>query len=156
MINWVRLVIALAAPFVAAAIGSYFTFSQIPTWYITLNKPPFTPPNFIFGPVWTILYLLMGISLYLVWQTKNGKEKRRGIKLFLAQLILNALWSLVFFGVHALLPAFGVIIILWLLILLTIRSFLEINKVAAYLLYPYLVWVSFATALNLGIVILNP
>lgn len=150
-----KLVVSIALPFAAGAIGSYFTIPSIETWYATLNKPSFSPPDYIFGPVWTILYLLMGISLYLVWNSSRTKGKQYAIKMFLIQIVLNATWSVVFFGLHNPLFAFINIIVLWVAIYLTIRSFYEISKFAAYLLYPYLFWVTFATILNLAIVLLN-
>ncbi|MBI4067776.1 tryptophan-rich sensory protein [Candidatus Gottesmanbacteria bacterium] len=134
----------------AGLIGSIFTFSSVSTWYPTLIKPFFTPPSWIFGPVWTIMYLFMGISLYLVW----GKKKT-DLKWFWLQLILNSFWSLVFFGLKNPGLAFVVIIFLLTSIFLTIKTLSKINKTAAFLLYPYLAWVSFASVLNLFIVLLN-
>lgn len=139
----------------AGIIGAVFTTSNISTWYFTLNKPVFTPPNWLFGPAWTFLYFLMGISLYLIWQEKDSKQKKLGLKLFFAQLGLNTLWSIIFFGGHSLVGGLVIIILLWVLILLTINAFHKIKKAASYLLYPYLAWVSFATILNLSIVLLN-
>ena len=133
----------------AGVIGTIFTIESIPTWYATLNKPFFSPPNFVFGPVWTTLYFLMGLSLYLVW--KNRKIQ----KWFWIQLILNSVWSIIFFGLKNPLLGFIGIIFLWTSIVLTIKSFYKFNKTAAYLLIPYICWVSFATILNLSIVILN-
>lgn len=154
--NFPKLALSLFLPFLAAAIGSYATFPAIPTWYATLEKPFFSPPNWLFGPVWTILYLLMGIALYLVWSAPDTKSlKRRGITLFFAQLVLNTCWSIVFFGLQSPLFALIVIIALWILILLTLKSFLKVSKVAGWLLVPYLAWVSFATLLNAAIVYLN-
>lgn len=131
-------------------IGSIFTINSVKTWYPTLTKPFFNPPNWIFGPVWTTLYFLMGVSLYLVW-----KKKKTELKWFWIQLILNSLWSVTFFGLKNLIAAFIIIISLWISIFLTIDAFTKINKTSAYLLYPYLAWVSFALILNLSIVILN-
>lgn len=145
---------SIVLPLLAGFIGSYFTFPSIGTWYVALNKPLFNPPNFIFGPVWTLLYILMGISLYLVLTKKGKKEK--ALKLFAFQLILNVLWSLIFFGLHSPTLALFEIVILWIAIFATIKAFLPISKNAAYLLYPYIVWVSFAMILNLSIVLLNP
>lgn len=150
----VRLIGSIILCLAAGVLGSLFTLQSVPTWYSALNKPSFSPPNFVFAPVWTALYVLMGISLYLVWNLK--KKKTRAIQLFLFQLELNVLWSIIFFGFHSPLFAFGEIIILWISIFLTVRSFAKISKPAAYLLFPYLVWVSFASVLNLAIVILNP
>ena len=142
--------------FVAAGLGSLFTFSSIPTWYASLDKPFFNPPNWIFSPVWTLLYFLMGISLYLIllsgWQ---DREAKRGIILFFAQLLLNVAWSFVFFFLHNPAIAFIIIILLWIMIFLSIFQFLKINKLASYLLIPYLLWVSFASILNFSIWQLN-
>lgn len=134
-----------------------FTLSSIPTWYQTLTKPSFSPPSWIFGPVWTILYFLMGVAAYLVWI--KGLEKRgvkKALSFFIAQLVFNFLWSILFFGLHSPVLALIDILILWILILITIIKFYKISKVASYLLIPYLFWVSFATILNLSIVLLNP
>lgn len=130
------------------------TITAIPTWYASLNKPFFSPPNFVFGPVWTILYLLMGVALYLVWM-KNKKVKT-AVVVFSGQLVLNFLWSIIFFGLHLPILAFLEIIFLWVAIAVTIIIFAKISKVAAYLLVPYLLWVSFAAILNIAIVVLNP
>lgn len=153
----IPLFFSISVCFLAAAVGSVFTTGAINTWYVTLNKPFFSPPNWIFGPVWTLLYLLMGVSLYIFWNTKtNIKKKHLGLSLFIVQLALNALWSILFFGLKSPTAAFVEIILLWLAIFLTIKYFLQLSKVAGRLLIPYLVWVSFATILNLSIVLLNP
>lgn len=138
----------------AGVLGSVFTTSAIPAWYATLNKPVFSPPNWIFGPVWTTLYILMGISLYLVW-TSKGKLKHNAINLFFIQLGLNVLWSILFFGLKNPALALAEIIALWVTIFLTIKYFYPVSRLAAYLLIPYLLWVSFASILNLAIVLLN-
>ncbi|TSC88716.1 MAG: tryptophan-rich sensory protein [Microgenomates group bacterium Gr01-1014_5] len=134
----------------AGIVGSIVTFNSVTTWYPTLIKPFFNPPSWIFGPVWTMLYFLMGISLYLVW-----RKKKADLQWFWIQLVLNALWSIIFFGLKNPLLAFVVIILLWVSIFLTIKSFQKVNKTAAVLLFPYLAWVSFASLLNLFIVVLN-
>ncbi len=139
----------------AGFVGSFFTVSSIPTWYAALNKPVFAPPNWVFAPVWTTLYILMGIALYLVWTSKT-QLKQHALNLFFVQLGLNVLWSIIFFGMKNPGLAFVEIIVLWIAIFLTIKSFLKINKLAAFLLYPYLTWVTIASFLNLFIVILNP
>lgn len=126
------------------------------SWYNTLVKPFFTPPAWLFGPAWTILYILMAISAYLVW--KNGIRKKTvkyALKIFAIQLILNLSWSPVFFGLHNVLLALLIILVLWYFVLKTIRIFYKIDKRASYLLWPYLVWVSFATVLNFSVWILN-
>lgn len=150
-----KLIASLVISFAAGAIGSIATMPNIPTWYAGLEKPFLNPPNFVFGPVWTILYILIAISLYLVWTQKSTKSKALAYGAFAAQMILNALWSFVFFGLH--LPALAVVVIVLLLvaIVLTIMSFYRFSKPAAYLLVPYLLWVCFATYLTVGVALLN-
>ena len=154
-INIPKLLISIFTPLLAGFLGSYFTTPNIPTWYASLQKPFFSPPNWLFGPVWTILYLLMGISFYLIWNSSNSKANLSAIRLFIAQLVLNSLWSILFFGIKNPLLAFLEIIILWIFIFLTIKKFSQINQAASYLLYPYLAWVTFASFLNFAIVLLN-
>lgn len=148
--NLPKLIFSIGICLGAGVLGMFFTVSAIPTWYQTLDKPSFSPPNWVFGSVWTILYILMGISLYLVW------TKRKIPSVFWIQLILNAIWSIIFFGLKNPTLALVDIIALWIAIVLTIKAFSKINKLAGNLLYPYLAWVSFATVLNLAIVFLNP
>lgn len=155
-IKTLPLVLSVGVCFLAAGIGSVFTTSAIDTWYSTLQKPVFSPPNWIFGPVWTLLYLMMGISLYIFWNAKtHTKERHQGLSLFFVQLALNVIWSILFFGLHLPFVALIDIMALWLTIFLTIIKFNASSKPAAYLLIPYLLWVSFATILNLAIVLLN-
>ena len=125
-------------------------------WYSTLSKPFFTPPSWIFGPAWTTLYTLMAISAFLVWR-KGFKKKqiKNALKLFAIQLFLNAIWSPVFFGAHNLLLALIIIIAMWFYIVKTIKAFAKIDRVASYLLYPYIAWVSFASILNFSLWLLN-
>ncbi len=140
----------------AGAIGSIFTISQVNSWYLTLNKPFFNPPSWVFSPVWTTLFILMGISLYIVWN--KGIERRnvkKALYIFGIQLILNVSWSAVFFGMENLLGGLIVIILLWIAIFITIIRFKKISKPAAYLLIPYIAWVTFAGLLNLVIWIIN-
>ena len=140
----------------AGILGTLFTASQIQSWYLgELIRPSFAPPNWLFGPVWTILYALMGVALYLVWQNRKNKEKASAIRIFFLQLALNALWTPIFFGLHAIGAAFGVIIAMWFSIVLTIVLFYRQKKIAGYLLIPYLLWVSFASVLNGAIWYLN-
>jgi len=158
-INWKRLIIALVLPQLAGFIGSLFTSRGIPTWYARLNRPSFAPPNWLFAPVWTLLFVLMGIAFYLIWQKSveqsQKKLKNQAIKLFLIQLVFNTLWSIIFFGQQLLFLAFVEIIILWVLIMLTILKFKKIKPLAGYLMIPYLLWVSFASILNLAFALLN-
>lgn len=140
----------------AGLVGTIFTIPSIPAWYAGLNKPLFSPPNYLFGPVWTLLYLLIGISAYLVWRRyRFGKKAKAFWQAFLTQLVLNAVWSPAFFGLRS--PGLGLLIILpmWYYILLTIRAGSRLVPWSAYLLYPYLAWVSFATLLNAAIAYLN-
>jgi translocator protein len=141
----------------AGVIGSFFTMPNIATWYASLNKPWFTPPPWVFGPVWTTLYILMGISLFLV--LREGWERKDvhiGTAIFGIQLVLNILWSYLFFGLQS--PLYGLIGIaaLWIAILVTIIWFFRISRPAAILLIPYIIWVSIASALNYGVYVLNP
>lgn len=152
----VRFLIALVVCFGASAIGSAFTMNAIPTWYATLNKASFNPPNWIFGPVWTLLYTLMAVSLFIVWEKGRwDKEKAKAFGIFFAQLLANTLWSVVFFGFKMPGVAFLIIIVLWLLIVSMIISFKKFSNVAAWLQVPYIVWVSFASVLNFFIWRLN-
>ncbi len=150
------LIFSIAVCLGAGVVGSFFTISAIPTWYATLHKPIFSPPNWVFGPVWTLLYILMGIALYKIVTSRKSQESSRAIRLFIIQLILNTLWSIIFFGLHNPVLAFVDIVALWITIVLTMQAFYKINKVAGNLLIPYILWVSFATILNVAIVILNP
>lgn len=152
--NSFKLVIAVAVSELAGIAGSFFTISEIPTWYSTLTRPALNPPAWIFGPVWVTLYALMGISLWLVWKSNSG-EKKRAIWLFIVQLALNAIWSPIFFGAHSIGNALAVIVLLWAAIVLTILIFKKISKPAAWLLVPYILWVSFAGYLNYAIWTLN-
>jgi len=140
----------------AGVIGSLFTISAIPTWYAALRKPWFTPPNWLFGPIWFTLYFLMGISLYLVFESKRNKAKEKSaLWAFGIQLFLNVLWSVLFFGMHYLLYGFIEIVLLWISIAVTIILFFKVSKVAAYLLLPYILWVTIAASLNYYVFILN-
>jgi translocator protein len=133
----------------AGLIGTLFTFSAIKDWYQFLNKPIFSPPNWLFGPVWTILYAMMGVSLYHVWKNKEAKT------LFYIHLFFNAIWSIVFFGLKDVSLAFANILVIWIFIIIMIVKFQKINKTASLLLMPYLAWVTFASCLNYAILILN-
>ncbi|PIT85824.1 TspO protein [Candidatus Micrarchaeota archaeon CG10_big_fil_rev_8_21_14_0_10_59_7] len=149
-----KLVLSLGACFAAAAIGSFFTMPSIATWYASLAKPAFAPPNWMFAPAWTLLYAMMGIALFLVW--REAAKKGAAMTAFGGQLFLNALWSAAFFGAHSPFFGFVVIVLLWLTILDTIIEFRKISEAAAWLLVPYFFWVSFAACLNYSIWMLNP
>ena len=150
----IKLALSISVCQIAGIIGSIVTFSSVSTWYPTLIKPEFSPPGWLFGPVWISLYFLMGISLYLIWQNK-AKDKKRSLIMFGIQLILNVIWPFLFFGLKS--PFYGLIDILFLLaaIILTIAFSFKISRYASILLIPYLVWVSFATILNYTILSLN-
>jgi translocator protein len=151
-----KLVVSIVACLVAGAIGSIFTRSAVTTWYATLGKPTFSPPNWLFAPVWTLLYILMGIAAFLVWRKGLGnRQVRSALIVFLIQLILNTLWSVVFFGLES--PLFGLVVIsvLWMAILVTVIQFFKISREASVLLWPYFLWVTFAAVLNSSIWLLN-
>lgn len=149
----IRFIFSLSLPFLAGAIGSISTSSALRDWYPTLVKSPLNPPNWIFGPVWTTLYLLMGISLFLVISQKSVDKK--AVFIFITQLVLNTLWSVVFFGMKNPLLAVVVIIALIIAVIVNIKMFSKIKPLAGYLLIPYLLWISFASYLNLMIAMLN-
>lgn len=156
MKDFPKLLISIIGCELVGLLGTPFTTTAIPTWYAGLNKPFFAPPNWLFGPAWTLLYFLMGVSFYLIWkQGFRKKSQKIARNLFLMQLALNFIWSPVFFGLRAPLLALVIIVGMWIAILVTIQKLYPLSKTAAYLLIPYLLWVSFATLLNAGIVILN-
>ena len=150
----IKLAISLLIPQFAGGLGALVTTPNIPTWFATLHKPFFSPPNWLFAPVWTLLFLLMGLSFYLIWLKK--KNLGHGIfKWYWVQLILNMFWSFLFFGFQSPFLALLEIFVLWFAIFQTIKSFSKVNQTAGLLLYPYLAWVSFATILNAAIFWLN-
>ncbi|MCR4284275.1 MAG: tryptophan-rich sensory protein [Parcubacteria group bacterium] len=169
--NFFKLIISIGVSLSAGAIGAVFTTSAIPTWYLGIVKPALNPPAWIFGPVWTTLYVLMGVAVFLIWLSyapadteamagkKTSSYKKKEIKIaigvFGIQLFLNAVWSIIFFGLHS--PGWALvdIIFLWLAIVWTMIVFYKIYKPATYLLVPYLLWVSFASYLNYSIWMLN-
>lgn len=154
--NWTKLLASIAACQLAGFVGSLFTRPAIPSWYAQLQKPWFAPPNWLFAPMWISLYLLMAVAAYLVWHKGLGsKGVGTALAVFLFQLLLNALWSPVFFGLRSPLAGAVVIVLLWLAILATIITFVKISSPAAWLLVPYLLWVSLATVLNISIYFLN-
>ena len=146
--NIFRLLISLIVCQVAGFIGSAVTTPAISDWYASLEKPVFNPPNWIFAPVWIFLFLLMGVTLYILWQKLPKSEAKTALVFFAIQLVLNILWSVLFFGLKLPLVALMEIIILWLFILLTMIRSARVSKATAYLLLPYILWVSFAGVLN--------
>jgi translocator protein len=157
MNNYVKLFISILIPLVIGSSAGFFTTSGVNGWYALANKPSFNPPNWIFAPVWTTLYILMGIALYLVWKSTNTTlaVKQTAILLFVVQLTLNFFWSILFFKFQLTGWAFVEIIAMWVAILFTILWFGKISSTAAWLLVPYICWVSFASVLNYSIWKLN-
>jgi benzodiazapine receptor len=151
-----KLVVSIILCQLAGFLGSLFTTPAIPTWYQTLHKPFFTPPNRIFSPVWISLFIFMGISLFYVWRRPDHPQFKKALIFFFVQLILNVLWSAAFFGVRS--PLLGLIdiVLLWIAILFTILTFFQVSRFAGVLLLPYLLWVSYATLLNFSLWVLNP
>lgn len=145
----------VAVCFAAGALGSLATAPQIPTWYASLNKPTWNPPGWVFAPVWTTLYLMMGVAGWLAWKEVDSSRQRPGLGWFWLQLGLNTIWSLVFFGLEQPGWAFAEIVLLWLAIFATIVAFRRWSALAVILLIPYLGWVSFAAYLNFTIWRLN-
>ncbi len=140
----------------AGLVGSIFTTPAIPTWYATLKKPSFNPPSWIFAPVWVTLYMLMGVSLFMVWRKGlHVPQIKKAVSVFGIQLALNVLWSVTFFGAQSLSSGFILIVILLVALMVTILIFYRISKTAAILLLPYFLWGSFATILNFSILLLN-
>lgn len=156
MPNVFKLFLAIGVSLSAGAIGSLFTALAIPTWYVDLVKPALNPPAWVFGPVWTALYILMGIAAFLIWKKNlNRRDVKMALGIFAVQLVLNTLWSMIFFGLHSPGGALVEIVFLWFAILATIVAFAKISRPAAWLMVPYIVWVSFAVYLNYTIWSLN-
>jgi benzodiazapine receptor len=155
MKNYLKLFLCILIPLTVGGLSGFFTASSIPSWYSTLIKPSFNPPNYLFGPVWTTLYILMGISFYLVHEGCSKEEKRKVMIVFSIQLILNFFWSIIFFLYQQPGLAAIEIVVMWLSIAYMIYVFYPIHKLASLLQVPYLLWVSFASVLNISIYLLN-
>lgn len=165
--NIKRLFISILFPLLAGGFGSLFTRTAVDTWYNTLEKPALAPPNWLFGPVWTLLYILMGVSVYLIWQQigkarpvqrdggKGGDWAKIAFVLFWVHLFFNAIWSIVFFNFQMIGVALINILVIWFFIVAMMIVFWKVDRRATYLLIPYLLWVSFASTLNYGIWVLN-
>jgi len=149
------LIVSTVTCLLVGVSGSLATATSVRTWYPLLQKPPWTPPGFVFGPVWTVLYLLMGVSAWLIWRDSKGNSRRKALLIFAVQLVLNGTWSFLFFGLRS--PGWAAleIVVLWCSIVATLLAFARIRRLAAGLLLPYLVWVSYAAALNIAIWNLN-
>jgi benzodiazapine receptor len=155
-LNFSKLLPSLTLPLVVGLSSGYLTYHSIESWYQTLTSPPLTPPNWVFGPVWTMLYLTIGLSLYIFWESKAKETlKNHSYTIFILQLVANFCWSFLFFGLHSPLLALIDILLLLALIVANIYYFYQGSRYSAYLLIPYLLWVAFATYLNIGFLILN-
>jgi translocator protein len=153
---WLKILLCVVVVNLLGGAGAFFTMGSLRDWYATLDKPPGVPPNSVFGPVWTVLYAMMGTSFALVLhRVPAGAQKRAALRTFLAQFLLNLAWTPLFFGAHLTGVALVVIVALWIMILITILKFRPLDRLAAGLLFPYLIWVSYATYLNAGIFFLN-
>jgi benzodiazapine receptor len=149
--RWIGLVICIAICLGAGALGAIATTPEIEGWYRTLTKPSWNPPDWIFGPVWTMLYILMAVAAWLVWRPAGIASAATPLMLFAVQLVLNIAWSWIFFGLHQPGWAFGEIVLLWLAIVATTAAFFRSSKIAGWMMLPYLAWVSFAAVLNFTI-----
>lgn len=152
----VKLAACIFACLLAGILGSLFTATGGGTWYSSITKPGFTPPNWVFGPAWTILYIMMGVSLYLLLEARGPGHKKAALAFFSIQLLLNLLWSVLFFGLNSPSLALLEIVFLWIAIAATIFFAWPVSRNSALLLIPYLLWVSFAAFLNFSIFMLNP
>ncbi|MDG5798998.1 tryptophan-rich sensory protein [Marinilabiliaceae bacterium ANBcel2] len=150
-----KLIISIALPISLGAIAGMFTSQAVPEWYSTLNSPFFSPPNWIFSPVWTFLYIIMGISLFIIWREPVSIKRNKAIAVFIAQMALNFAWSFIFFYFKMIGIALIEIILLWITILIMLYHFYKVKPIAAYMNIPYILWVTFAAILNAGYYILN-
>ena len=151
-----KLICSVSLCLMTGFVGSFSTMNSVKTWYAELSRPSFTPPDWTFGVVWPILYVMMGISVFMIWN--RGLDKRKvkvALGLFVLQLVLNGLWTPIFFGLHMIALALIEIVLLWIAILLTILVFWRISKAATFFLFPYILWVSFAAILNTALWYLN-
>ncbi|MEI6058199.1 MAG: TspO/MBR family protein [archaeon] len=155
-VRWLAMIVCIAIPLFAGFIGSFFTSSNIPVWYEGLNKPSFTPPAQVFPVVWTTLFVLMGIALYIVYVSPKGKTRTMALRLFGIQLGLNIIWSILFFGMRRPEYALIEIVLLWISILMTMIYFRKVDRKTTGYLLLYIIWVSVASVLNYTIVALNP
>lgn len=155
MRNYLKFIISILIPLMIGFIGSLFTSKSVDTWYATLKKPSFNPPNWVFAPVWTLLFVLIGLSFYFVWIKNFNKYNKTALLVYSIQLFLNLMWSWLFFYLQSPLMALVEIFVLWLVIFVNIIVFYKISKKAGFLLVPYLLWVTFAIILNLNIFISN-
>ena len=151
----VKLAVSLLIPLSAGFAGSFFTRASVDSWYREITKPAFNPPDWLFAPVWTLLYILMGISFFIIWNSKNTRDRKSAVYIFIFQIFLNFMWTVLFFGLRNPLAGLIEIILLQGLLAVNILKFRAISAAAGYLLYPYFLWTAFAAVLNFSIVILN-
>lgn len=150
-----KFVVAIVIPLGLGSVAGLVTSEAIPEWYASLNRPSFSPPNWLFGPVWTSIYILLGISLFLVWKQAPGSDRNKALLMFGVQMVLNFAWTFIFFYFKMLQLALIEIVFLWLSILLMMLWFYKVKPLAAYLNIPYILWVTFATLLTAGYYYLN-
>jgi translocator protein len=150
-----KLIASLLLPLGIGGIAGIFTTEAIPGWYATLNQPSFNPPNWVFGPVWSTLYIIMGISLFIIWKLPASKQRNQAILVFMSQLFLNFCWSFFFFYFKMIGVALIDIVALWIMIFIMLIRFHKVKPLASYINIPYLLWVTFATVLNAAYFILN-
>jgi translocator protein len=150
-----KLLISLLLPLGIGGLAGMFTTEAIPGWYAALNQPSFNPPNWVFGPVWTALYTIMGISLFIIWKLPASKQRNHAILIFMVQLLLNFCWSFFFFYFKMIGLALIDILALWIMIIIILVRFYKLKPIAAYINIPYLLWVTFATTLNIAYFFLN-
>ena len=155
MNKFIKLALCITVPLLIGGISGFATATSINDWYVSINKPSFNPPNYLFGPVWTTLYILMGISFFMILQSPANEFRKKAVTIFCIQLFLNFWWSFIFFKFQLLGLAFIEIILIWISIITMITLFYKINKTASLLQIPYLLWVSFASVLNGSIWFLN-
>ncbi|MCA9174760.1 MAG: tryptophan-rich sensory protein [Planctomycetales bacterium] len=153
--RWIGLVVFIVLCVGAGGLGAIVTTPEIDGWYKTIEKPSWNPPDYVFGPVWTTLYVMMATAAWWIWRPAGLRAARKPLVLFAVQLGLNVAWSWIFFGMHQLGLAFGEILVLWLAILATTVAFYRRSRIAGWLMAPYLAWVSFASVLNFTIWQLN-
>lgn len=151
----IKLLVSLLLTLGVGTFSGIYTASAIPDWYASLNRPSFNPPNWVFGPVWTVLYILLGITFFQIWNLVPSQERNLAITVFLIQLLFNFCWSFIFFYFRMIGLALIDIIVLWCSIIIMLLLIYKIKPLAAYLNIPYLIWVTFALALNLAYYLLN-
>jgi tryptophan-rich sensory protein len=153
--NWFKFIVSLLLPLLVGGISGFFTANEIDGWYSTLIQPSFNPPNWLFAPVWTTLYIMMGISFYIIWTSTKKRDRKQAYQIYFVQLILNFFWSILFFSAHQIGWAFVDILLMLFSISAMINYFRRFSQVAAYINIPYLLWVTFATILSGAYLSLN-